>query len=62
MAAYLAKLIKLKKRKIEKFQSAEQIIDWEIKQPFNTRLNKLKKSNPEAFYYWYKTYELSINN
>jgi len=24
----------------------------------NTKLNKLKKSNPEAFFYWYKIYEL----
>jgi len=25
----------------------------------NTKLNKFKKSNPEAFFYWYKIYELS---
>ena len=35
-----------------------QAKDWIIEQPFNTRLNKLKKSNTEAFFYWYKIYEL----
>ena len=29
-----------------------------IEQPFNTKLNKLKKTNFEAFYYWYETYKL----
>lgn len=29
-----------------------------IEQPFNTKLNKLKKTNFEAFYYWYETYRL----
>jgi len=57
-AAYLSKLIALKKDKIERFEKALQIKDWNIQQPFYTRLNKLKKSNPQAFFYWYKTYEL----
>jgi len=57
-AAYLTKLIDLKKNKAEKFENAMQIKDWNIEQPFYTRLNKLKKSNPQAFFYWYKTYEL----
>jgi hypothetical protein len=58
-AAYLAKIIDLNINKIERFQAPDQIKDWDIQPPFNTRLNKLKKSNPEAFFYWYKTYELS---
>jgi len=32
--------------------------DWIIGEPMNVKLNRLKKSNPEAFYYWYKIYEL----
>ena len=32
--------------------------DWQIDEPLNKKLNKLKKSNPEAFFYWYKIYEL----
>lgn len=33
--------------------------EWIIGDTMNTKLNKLKKSNPEAFYYWYKIYELN---
>lgn len=57
-AAYLSKLIELKINKLERFENAMQTRDWIIGQPFYTRLNKLKKSNPQAFFYWYKTYEL----
>lgn len=57
-AAYLATLIKFDKRDIQKFSAPQEVKDWVIEQPFNTRLNKLKKSNPEAFFYWYRIYEL----
>ena len=57
-AAYLSKLIESKEKKLERFENALQIKDWIIEQPFYTRLNRLKKSNPQAFFYWYKTYEL----
>ena len=56
--AYLSKLIKLKESMLERFENAMQIKDWTIEQPFYSRLNRLKKSNPQAFFYWYKTYEL----
>ncbi len=56
--AYLAKLIQSDSNNIEKFKNPLQIAEWKIKQPFYTKLNKLKKSNPEAFFYWYKIYEL----
>ena len=45
---------------LEKYVEPGQIKDWIIEQPFYTRLNKLKKSNPEAFFYWFKTYKLTI--
>jgi len=32
--------------------------DWLIEQPNNTKLNKLKKSIPEAFYYWFQVYKI----
>ena len=57
-SAYLSKLIELKENKLERFENALQVKDWTIEQPFCTRLNKLKKSNPQAFFYWYKTYQL----
>lgn len=57
-AAYLAKLIELNVNELVLFENALQVKNWTIEQPFFTRLNKLKKSNPHAFFYWYKTYEL----
>jgi predicted nucleotidyltransferase component of viral defense system len=53
-AAYLARLIATRQKTIEKFINPTQIVDIAIEAPHNTRLNKLKKSNPEAFFYWWK--------
>jgi predicted nucleotidyltransferase component of viral defense system len=57
-AAYLSSLIKSDSLKIEKYESPEQIKDKEIKDQRINKLNRLKKTNPEAFFYWYKSYEL----
>ena len=57
-AAYLATVIKYDKDEIQKFSNAQEVKGWIIEQPFDTRLNKLKRSNPEAFFYWYKIYEI----
>ena len=57
-AAYIATLIKYYAKTIEKYSDPLQMKDWIIAEPMNTKLNRLKKSNPEAFYYWYKIYEL----
>jgi predicted nucleotidyltransferase component of viral defense system len=57
-AAYLSILIHLNAKKIAKFENPLQLKDWQIDEPLNNKLNKLKKSNPEAFFYWYKIYEL----
>jgi predicted nucleotidyltransferase component of viral defense system len=56
--AYIATLIKHNHKVIEKFDNTLQMNDWMIGEPINPKLNRLKKSNPEAFYYWYKIYEL----
>jgi len=58
-AAYLATLIKYDAKSIEKYSNPLQMKDWTISDPMNTKLNRLKKSNPEAFFYWYKIYELT---
>jgi len=60
-AAYLVKLIEHEATTFVRFSDPMEIKDWVIEQPFYTRLNKLKKSNPEAFFYWFKVYELEIN-
>jgi len=53
-AAYLSVLIRNGITSIEHFapQKIEQLRDPVIKEPMNTKLNKLKKSNIEAFFYW----------
>lgn len=57
-AAYIATLIQYKSKIIEKFENPLQLKDWLVGEPLNNKMNKLKKSNPEAFFYWYKIYEL----
>jgi predicted nucleotidyltransferase component of viral defense system len=59
-AAYLSILIKYDAVVIEKFGNPLEMKDWLIDEPLNNKLNKLKKSNPEAFFYWYKIFELTI--
>jgi len=58
-AAYISRVIKSGQTSIEKFNSPAELKDWTIGAPFWLRLNRLKKSNPEAFFYWYKTYRLT---
>lgn len=54
-AAYLSKLIATGQTNFERFANPAQVAEWVVEQPHNTKLNKLKKSSPEAFFYWYKT-------
>ena len=62
-AAYLATLINEDTAKIEKYNNPVQMKDWIIVEPMNTKLNRMKKSNPEAFFYWYKiSLILNANN
>jgi hypothetical protein len=52
--AYLTKLIQSGVTiKIERFKNPLEIKDWIIENQQYNKLNKLKKNNPEAFYYWY---------
>jgi len=57
-AAYIVTMLQTDTAKIEHFLNPMEVKDWMLEQPFDTRLNKLKKSNPEAFFYWYKISEL----
>lgn len=57
-AAYMATVLKHKHNKLEKYKDIEQVKDLTIDQSFNSKLNKLKKGNPEAFYYWYQIFLL----
>lgn len=57
-AGYLSMLIKYDTDIIEKYSNPLQMKDWLLDEPINNKLNKLKKSNPEAFFYWYKIFKL----
>ncbi len=56
--AYLVALMQIGNI-IERYNALEDMATWQILQPNDTKLNKLKKNNPEAFYYWFKYYSLS---
>ena len=54
--AYLTRLLQSEKfETIKRFNNPLEIKDWLIENPQYNKLNKLKKNNPEAFYYWYKS-------
>lgn len=53
--AYLTKLLQAEEEIImERFKNPLEIKYWIIEDPQYNKINKLKKNNPEAFYYWYK--------
>lgn len=53
--AYLTQLLQNEEEvKIVRFTNPLEIKDWSIEDTQYNKLNKLKKNNPEAFYYWYK--------
>ena len=53
-AAYLSALIKKGSLEFERYTDPSQIKTWQIEQTSYNKLNKLKSSNPEAFFYWHK--------
>jgi predicted nucleotidyltransferase component of viral defense system len=61
-AAYLSAILQTQTKEIHRFSNPLEIANWTIDQPFETRLNKLKKTSPEAFFYWYKVCELMRKN
>ena len=62
--AYLSVLIANKLTTVEHFDKnkIQELQNAIIKNPLPTKLNKFKKSNVEAFYYWWKIFEIEINN
>lgn len=57
-AAYLATLIKYDEKKIEKYTSPAEIKNWKIDGADYIKMNRLKKSSPEAFFYWFQIYSI----
>jgi predicted nucleotidyltransferase component of viral defense system len=52
--AYLVFLIKNGSTTIEKYLSPDEMKGWFIENATFSKIQRLKKINPEAFYYWYK--------
>lgn len=60
-AAKVAYLIELVKRGIidkQMFNPQIDMRDWQISQPIDPRINRIKKSSPEAFFYLYQMAQL----
>ena len=53
-AAWLTTLIRYNSNTMERFTSPAQVSDFVITDGVNTKLNRLKKTSPEAFFYWFK--------
>lgn len=57
-AAYVVALIKTNQTEIRRFSEPLELKDWVIGNQKYNKLNKLKKSNPEAYFYWHHTLTL----
>lgn len=57
-AAFLSALLVKKKTYIPRFTNPGVIATWNIVNPEYNKLNKLKKTSPEAFYYYFKALEM----
>lgn len=61
-AAYIATLLEVGQTEIEKYDGDfNSIASLEIAPALTSRLNKLKRTSPEAYYYWAKTSYLLQN-
>lgn len=60
--AYLASLLITNKDRLERFSNRLDFSSWEIERPDFNKLNKLKRTNLEAFYYFYKSLEILETN
>lgn len=57
-AAYLTALIRTEAKGVKHFTDLLEIKSWNIANQQYNKLNKLRKSNPEAFYYWFQALTL----
>ena len=57
-AACLAALLAGHKNAIERFEPGKDLASWQILNPDYNKLNKVKKTSPEAFYYYFSAFEL----
>lgn len=57
-ASYIAKQLVLDNTKIDRFDKKIDMRKWEIKNSEYNNLNRLKKHNLEAFFYWFKIFNV----
>jgi hypothetical protein len=53
-AVYIASVIKYDIQHFSRFSKNIDMKNWVITEPMNTKLNKMKKTDPEAFFYLYQ--------
>ena len=56
--AYLVALLHRQEGFIVRFESGQDLSTWNILNPDYNKLNKVKKSSPEAFFYYFRALEL----
>jgi len=56
--AYLVELVKQGINQKALFDPAIDMRNWQVSQPSDTRINKVKKSSPEGFFYLYHMVQL----
>ena len=56
--AYLTALLLKQERAIRRFESGQDIATWMVSNPDYNKLNKVKKTSPEAFFYYFRALEL----
>ena len=56
--AYVASVLKFGVKEFSHFSKKLDMNDWVVVAPMNTKLNKIKKTDPEAFYYLYQISEI----
>lgn len=57
-AAYLSRLVMRGETKVVHYDPKTELTKETIGEPLPSKLNRLRKQNPEAFFYWQKTSEL----
>jgi hypothetical protein len=60
-SAYIASVIKFGAENFKRFSKELDMKNWIIKEPTNTKLNKIKKTDPEAFFYLCQMTEIANN-
>jgi hypothetical protein len=56
--AYLAALLMKQEGPIRRFEPGQELASWMISNPDYNKLNKVKKTSPEAFFYYFRALEL----